>query len=177
MGELKSVEELDRMAYELAAQCGRELARAGWLIVTAESCTGGAIARALTEVGGSSQWFERGFVTYSNEAKQESLGVAAASIEAHGAVSEVVAREMAQGALRASRARIAVAVTGVAGPSGGSPAKPVGTVAFGWATHQRVESRTRLFTGNRAQVRLQTVLYALTEVRRWLPPTPSTGLA
>lgn len=177
MSGLKTVEELDRLAFELAELCGRELARAGWMIATAESCTGGAIARALTEVGGSSQWFERGMVTYSNESKQELLGVSADSLRTHGAVSEAVAREMAQGAIRASRAQIAVAVTGVAGPSGGTPGKPVGTVVFGWATRERVESRTRTFSGDRAQIRLQTVLYALAEVRRWIPASAATGVA
>ncbi|HEY9067754.1 MAG TPA: nicotinamide-nucleotide amidohydrolase family protein, partial [Burkholderiaceae bacterium] len=107
---------------------GDALRRAGLTIASAESCTGGLIAAACTGIAGSSDWFERGFVTYSNEAKTESLGVPAALIAAHGAVSDAVARAMAEGALAHSRAQIAVAVTGIAGPGGGSPGKPVGTV-------------------------------------------------
>jgi len=116
-----------------AAQLGRRLNARGWMVSTVESCTGGLIAAALTDVAGSSAWFERGFVTYSNEAKTGAVRVPADLIVAHGAVSEAVAAAMARGALLASRARIAVSVTGVAGPSGGSVEKPVGTVCFGWA--------------------------------------------
>ncbi|WP_230681462.1 CinA family protein, partial [Paracidovorax cattleyae] len=105
------------------------------MMATAESCTGGMIAGACTDLAGSSQWFERGFVTYSNTAKTELLGVPAALIDTHGAVSEPVARAMAEGALRHSRAHAALSVTGVAGPGGGSVAKPVGTVWFGWHVH------------------------------------------
>ncbi|MBF9266417.1 CinA family protein, partial [Acidovorax cattleyae] len=111
------------------------LAERGWMMATAESCTGGMIAGACTDLAGSSQWFERGFVTYSNTAKTELLGVPAALIDTHGAVSEPVARAMAEGALRHSRAHAALSVTGVAGPGGGSVAKPVGTVWFGWHVH------------------------------------------
>ena len=117
---------------------------------------------AITAVAGSSQWFERGFVTYSNEAKHEMLGVAQATLDAQGAVSEASAREMAQGAVAHSRAQIAVAVTGIAGPGGGSAAKPVGTVCFAWAgPDTRLRSETRLFQGSREQVRRQTVIAAL----------------
>ncbi len=130
-------------------------------LVTAESCTGGLIAAACTDLAGSSNWFERGFVTYSNEAKTELLGVDAGLIERVGAVSEAVVRAMAQGAVQHSRAQVAVAVTGVAGPTGGSPAKPVGTVWFGWATPDGVFSEVRHFDGDRAAVRAATVVHAL----------------
>lgn len=167
---------LEARTFQLAADLGHELEAAGWMVVTAESCTGGAIARALTEIGGSSRWFERGFVTYSNEAKQESIGVSASSLLAYGAVSEVVAREMAQGALRHSRAQLAIAVTGVAGPSGGSVDKPVGTVCFGWATADRVESRTIRFDGDRVRIRLQTAILAMQVARGWLPNRATRSL-
>ena len=137
------------------------LQKKGWLMATAESCTGGMIAAACTDLAGSSNWFERGFVSYSNEAKTELLGVDAALIAGHGAVSEEVARAMAQGAIRCSHAQVAVAVTGVAGPAGGSAAKPVGTVWFGWATPAGVVSEMRRFDGDRAAVRLATVAHAL----------------
>jgi len=132
-----------------------------WMMATAESCTGGLIAGACTELAGSSNWFERGFVTYSNEAKTELLGVDAALISAHGAVSEPVARAMAEGALAHSKAQVAVSVTGVAGPSGGSPDKPVGTVWFGWSVDGRSHTERRRFDGDRAAVRAATVHYAL----------------
>lgn len=137
------------------------LQRKGWMMATAESCTGGLIAGACTDLSGSSNWFERGFVTYSNEAKSEMLGVDAALIEAHGAVSEPVARAMAEGAIARSRARASVAVTGVAGPTGGSPEKPVGTVWFGWSIDGRVRTERRRFDGDRATVRAATVHCAL----------------
>jgi len=133
----------------------------GWKLATAESCTGGLIAARCTDLAGSSDWFERGFVTYSNAAKTEMLGVDAALIEQHGAVSEPVVRAMAQGALNHAQAQVAVAVTGVAGPSGGSAAKPVGTVWLGWATTAGVVSEVQHFTGDRAQVRAATVAHAL----------------
>jgi nicotinamide-nucleotide amidase len=132
-----------------------------WMMVTAESCTGGLIAGACTDLSGSSNWFERGFVTYSDAAKTELLGVDAALIEAHGAVSEEVARAMAEGAVSRSRAQVAVAVTGVAGPTGGSPEKPVGTVWFGWSANGQVRTERRRFDGDRATVRAATVHYAL----------------
>ena len=130
-------------------------------LATAESCTGGLIAAACTDLAGSSNWFERGFVTYSNEAKTELLGVDAGLIERVGAVSEEVVRAMVQGAVQHSRAQVAVAVTGVAGPTGGSPAKPVGTVWFGWATPDGVFSEVQHFDGDRAAVRAATVIHAL----------------
>jgi nicotinamide-nucleotide amidase len=132
-----------------------------WMLATAESCTGGLIAAECTALAGSSAWFERGFVSYSNVAKTELLGVDAALIAQHGAVSEPVVRAMVQGALRHSHAQVAVAVTGVAGPSGGSTDKPVGTVWFGWATPDGVHTAVQLFTGDRSAVRAATVAHAL----------------
>ena len=137
------------------------LLKQGWKLATAESCTGGLIAATCTDLAGSSDWFERGFVTYSNAAKTELLGVDAALIDRDGAVSESVVRAMAQGALAHSQAQVTVAVTGIAGPTGGSPAKPVGTVWLGWATPNGVTSAVRHFAGDRAQVRAATVEYAL----------------
>jgi nicotinamide-nucleotide amidase len=130
-------------------------------MATAESCTGGLIAATCTDLAGSSVWFERGFVTYSNAAKTELLGVDEALIAQHGAVSETVARAMAQGAVARSRAQVALAVTGVAGPSGGSVEKPVGTVWFGWATPSGVVTQMQRFDGDRAAVRQATVRHAL----------------
>jgi len=132
-----------------------------WMLATAESCTGGLIAAACTDLAGSSNWFERGFVTYSNQAKTELLGVDATLIATHGAVSEQVARAMAEGALTRSRAQVTVAVTGVAGPGGGSVDKPVGTVWFGWSIGSQVRTERRHFTGGRATVRAATVQHAL----------------
>lgn len=137
------------------------LQKKGWMLTTAESCTGGLIAAACTDLAGSSNWFERGFITYSNAAKTELLGVDATLIAQHGAVSEPVARAMAEGAIAHSRAQVAVAVTGVAGPTGGSAEKPVGTVWFGFALPGEVFSETRRFAGDRAAVRAATVDHAL----------------
>jgi nicotinamide-nucleotide amidase len=142
-------------------QLAEMLLRQGWMLATAESCTGGLIAAACTELAGSSNWFERGFVTYSNEAKTELLGVDAKTIATHGAVSEEVVRAMAAGAVRHSRARVSVAVTGVAGPTGGSKDKPVGTVWFGFMVDGDLTSETRRFPGDRAAVRAATVRHAL----------------
>lgn len=136
----------------------------GLFLATAESCTGGLISAACTDLAGSSAWFERGFVTYSNEAKTELLGVDAALIRQHGAVSEPVARAMAVGAIARSRAQVAVAVTGVAGPTGGSPDKPVGTVWFGWSVRGEVSTERMCFDGDRAAVRAATVQHALTRI-------------
>ena len=134
----------------------------GWKIATAESCTGGLIAAACTAVAGSSDWFERGFVTYSNAAKAESLGVPVALIEAHGAVSAEVARAMAEGALRHSHAQLAVAVTGIAGPGGATPGKPVGTVWLALAlVGTAAQAELLTLAGDRAAVREQTVQRAL----------------
>ncbi len=153
----------------LVEQLARELRARGLMMATAESCTGGLIAGACTDLSGSSDWFERGFVTYSNAAKHALLGVPALLIEQHGAVSEPVARAMATGALAHSPAQLAVAVTGVAGPTGGSAEKPVGTVWFGWATPQGVFTEHRRFDGDRAAVRQATVRHALAGLLQRLP--------
>jgi len=133
----------------------------GWMLAVAESCTGGLIAAACTALSGSSDWFERGFVTYSNAAKSELLGVDPELIRQHGAVSEVVARAMAFGAVRHSAAQVGVSVTGIAGPTGGSTDKPVGTVWFGFMVDGRLVSETVRFEGDRAAVRAATVQHAL----------------
>lgn len=147
---------------KLAAEVGRLLLANGQRLATAESCTGGWLAQCVTAVAGSSQWFDCGLVTYSNEAKIDLLGVDVGVLAAHGAVSEPVAAAMALGALRRSRADWAVATTGIAGPGGGSPAKPVGTVCFAWAGPQgRLETVTRQLSGERAEVRAQAVACAL----------------
>ncbi len=147
---------------ELARDIGRGLKAANALLVTAESCTGGWAAQVITSVAGSSEWFERGFVVYSNAAKLELLGVRAETLQRHGAVSEETASEMALGALARSKASIALAVTGVAGPGGGSPDKPVGTVCFAWArSGGRVRSETLQLAGDRESVRRQSVVHAL----------------
>jgi nicotinamide-nucleotide amidase len=146
----------------LSLQVGRALVAAGLKLATAESCTGGMIAAAITDIAGSSDWFERGLVTYSNEAKCELLGVRAATLEAFGAVSEATAKEMAEGALARSPADVAVAVTGIAGPGGGSENKPVGMVCFGWATRGGTTAvETLHFPGDRGAVREATVRHAL----------------
>ncbi|WP_077001393.1 CinA family protein [Variovorax sp. KK3] len=145
----------------LVEQLAKALQDKGWMMATAESCTGGLIAGACTDLSGSSNWFERGFVTYSNEAKTELLGVDAALIAGHGAVSEQVARAMAEGAVARSRAQVSVAVTGVAGPTGGSVDKPVGTVWFGWSVGGQTRTERRRFQGGRAEVREATVDHAL----------------
>ena len=133
----------------------------GQMLATAESCTGGMIAAACTDLAGSSNWFERGFVSYSNAAKTELLGVDAVLIDLHGAVSEPVARAMAAGAIAHSKAQLSVAVTGVAGPGGGSLEKPVGRVWFGWSVDGLVSSEVMHFDGDRAAVRAATVRHAL----------------
>ena len=139
------------------------------MLATEESCTGGMIAAACTDLSGSSQWFERGFVTYSNEAKAEMLAVPPGLIEEHGAVSEPVARAMADGALAHSRAQVSLAVTGVAGPTGGTKAKPVGTVWFAWCVGGETHSEMQHFAGDRAAVRVATVRYALKRLLSLLP--------
>mgnify|MGYP001036461333 CR=1 FL=1 len=152
--------DLDTPALVVAA--AGLLQKKGWMLATAESCTGGLIGAACTELAGSSAWFERGFITYSNEAKTEILGVDAALIAANGAVSEPVARAMAVGAIAHSApSRVALAVTGVAGPTGGTRDKPVGTVWFGWSVDGQVRTERRRFDGDRATVRAATVHYAL----------------
>jgi nicotinamide-nucleotide amidase len=152
----------DTVMMDRVRHLGEALLAHGMLVVTAESCTGGGIARRLTDVPGSSRWFERGFVTYSNDAKREDLGVPAAVLEHFGAVSEETAAAMAEGALTRSHGHVSVAVTGIAGPDGGSEDKPVGTVCFAWSTREG-ETRTArvVFEGDRAQVREQSELMAI----------------
>lgn len=138
----------------------------GWRLATAESCTGGLVAAACTTLAGSSDWFERGFVTYSNAAKVEQLGVDAALIASHGAVSEAVAVAMVAGALARSQAELALAVTGIAGPGGAVPGKPVGTVWLAWGQRGGVAQAERLqLAGDRASVRAQSVVVALQRLR------------
>ncbi|MBS1145343.1 MAG: nicotinamide-nucleotide amidase [Proteobacteria bacterium] len=147
---------------QLAERLGVLLLERGEWLAAAESCTGGWLAQSVTAIAGSSTWFDRGFVTYSNEAKVDMLGVPASTLEKHGAVSEAVARAMAQGVLAHSRADWAVAITGIAGPGGGSPVKPVGTVCFAWAGKDGgCEAQTRHFSGDRRAVREQSVHHAL----------------
>ena len=153
--------------FRLAEAALAALRARGWMVATAESCTGGLIAGALTEIAGSSDVVDRGFVTYSNAAKTEMLGVPAEMIAAHGAVSEAVARAMAEGALARSRAQIAIAVTGIAGPGGGSPDKPVGLVWFGCArAGGAVKTVSHVFPGDRHAVREATVCAALSLLSR-----------
>lgn len=150
----------------LAAELGRALSARGWMLACAESCTGGWAAQACTAVAGSSAWFERGFVTYSNAAKRELLDVQEAHLVSHGAVSLEVARAMAEGALRHSRAQAAFAITGIAGPTGGTPDKPVGTVCFAWAAQGReTVAEQAKFVGDRRAVRAQSVAYAIGHMR------------
>lgn len=147
---------------ELAAQLGKELVARQWRIATAESCTGGWLSKVLTEVVGSSHWFDRGFVTYSNESKTDMLGVESAVIATHGAVSVATASAMANGALTYSRADITVAITGIAGPGGGSEQKPVGTVWFAWAQRTgKLETAQHVFAGDRTAIRYHAVETAL----------------
>jgi len=146
----------------LADRLGRELLNRGEWLATAESCTGGWVAQSVTAIAGSSAWFDRGFVTYSNAAKVEMLGVPETTLERHGAVSEATARAMAQGALAHSRADWAVAITGIAGPTGGTPEKPVGMVCFAWAQRDGgCEALTCHFAGTRTEVREQASRLAL----------------
>jgi nicotinamide-nucleotide amidase len=153
---------------ELARKVGAALKERGLMLVTAESCTGGWVAMALTSIAGSSDWFERGYVTYSNAAKREELGVAEDTLGRHGAVSEETAREMAAGALKSGRGQVALAITGVAGPTGGTRDKPVGMVCFAWARGGKMVSETRRFAGDRESVRRQSVVHALEGVLRLL---------
>jgi nicotinamide-nucleotide amidase len=151
-------DDITALARSLGLRCRRRRV----VLATAESCTGGGVATAITRISGSAKWFDRGFVTYSNDAKHEMLGVKRATLARHGAVSEAVAREMARGALERSPADVAVAVTGIAGPTGGSRSKPVGTMWFAWAHRGGlVQTRHFRFPGNRVQVRIATVYVAL----------------
>ena len=156
--------------FELATEVGAALALRRMTLATAESCTGGWIGQAITMVPGSSAWYERGFITYTNIAKVEMLGVHAATLETCGAVSENTVREMAEGALAYSHADMAVAVSGVAGPSGGTPVKPVGMVCIAWAGREaQTSAETFQFPGDRDAVRCATVIAALTGLLQRLP--------
>jgi nicotinamide-nucleotide amidase len=158
---------------ELVQAIAARLAAHGAMLATAESCTGGWAAQALTALAGSSNWFERGFVTYSNGAKQEMLGVRAETLARHGAVSEETAREMALGAIAHSGASVGLAITGIAGPGGGTREKPVGTVCFAWALKgAAARSETRHFSGDREAVRRQSVERALAGVLELLDAAP-----
>ncbi len=149
----------------LASELGAALKARGLMLAMAESCTGGMVAQAITSIAGSSTWFERGFITYSNAAKIEMLGVSGKTLEQFGAVSEQAALEMATGALKNSHAQIAGSITGIAGPDGGTPEKPVGTVCFAWATLGDVTSTaTKQFQGNREEIRQQSVIFMMTEL-------------
>jgi nicotinamide-nucleotide amidase len=153
---------VDESLNTLATLIGARLKAGGLMLASAESCTGGWVAQVVTSVSGSSAWFDRGFVTYSNQAKHDMLGVRDETLDTHGAVSEPTAREMAAGALERSRAGITLAITGVAGPTGGSLDKPVGMVCFAWAQRGgTVDSETRRFEGDREAVRRQAVIRAL----------------
>ena len=153
---------MDAELYEVSGRVGDALKARSLAMAAAESCTGGWIGQAVTMVPGSSKWFERGFVTYTNDAKQEMLGVSAETLKKSGAVSEATVKEMALGALKASRAQVAVAVSGVAGPDGGTPKKPVGTVCIAWCRAGGAPiARTQRFQGDRDAVRRQTVIAAL----------------
>lgn len=162
---------MNSTTFQLAIKVGNRLREVRLYLTTAESCTGGGIASAITDVSGSSAWFDRGFVSYSNMAKTEMLGVPPALIDRYGAVSEQTARAMAEGALRHSRAQIALSVTGIAGPGGGTEEKPVGTVCFGWAVHHTSKTETRRFKGERDAVRQQTIEHALRELLNFIDDT------
>ncbi|MGA2399353.1 MAG: nicotinamide-nucleotide amidohydrolase family protein [Steroidobacteraceae bacterium] len=164
------IKDSDAEIFKIASRLGSRLLKHAQTVTTAESCTGGWIAKALTDVPGSSRWFSEGFVTYSNDAKVRRLGVRRSVLSAHGAVSEAVARAMARGALKQAGASHAIAVTGIAGPDGGVPGKPVGTVWFCWAKirGRRVvlEVERKRFRGNREAVRRNTVRWALAHLLR-----------
>jgi nicotinamide-nucleotide amidase len=165
--------DLEVEAVRMATHLGRRLAALGWMVCTAESCTGGAIARALTETGGSSAWFDCAYITYSNRAKMADLAVSESILLEHGAVSEATVRAMAEGAIRNSACHLALSVSGVAGPSGGSPEKPLGTVCFAWAWSRAdgamMASHTVLWSGDRHEVRLRTVCFAVRVAELLLP--------
>jgi nicotinamide-nucleotide amidase len=157
--------------HEIARALARVLIERGWKIALAESCTGGLVCATLTDLAGSSDWFERGYITYSNAAKSECLDVSAETLESFGAVSEPVAIAMAQGARRNANVNAAIAITGVAGPTGGSPEKPVGTVCFAWAINNNIDGNevdttaiTKQFSGDRQTVREQARDYALSKL-------------
>lgn len=153
---------------DLASRAGRALQAKGLLLATAESCTGGGVAQAITEIAGSSEWFDCGFITYSNASKTELLDVPAALIAQHGTVSEEIAAAMAEGALANSNAHVTLSTTGIAGPGGAVPGKPVGTACFGWAMGDHTHTERLVFQGDRRSIRDQTVIHALQGLLRFL---------
>jgi nicotinamide-nucleotide amidase len=161
MTNLTNTEYAEPGLEDLVSRLGEQLLSRKESIVTAESCTGGWVSMLITSIAGCSTWFDRGFVTYSNEAKQEMLGVDRQTIEIHGAVSEETARYMVQGAVKHSNAQAGLSVTGIAGPGGGSIDKPVGTVCFGWVIDGQCETETCHFSGDRQEIREQSVRYVI----------------
>lgn len=160
---------------ELITSIGTLLTQQQWKLVTAESCTGGGLAYVITEQAGVSDWFERGYVTYSNAAKEANLQVPATTLLQFGAVSEQTARAMAEGALQQSQAQVSVAITGIAGPGGGTPTKPVGTVWFGWASNQApTQTYVALFSGNRTDIRQQAIQTALEKLLAFIRSAMAT---
>lgn len=156
------VNKMDDHLHQLSQRLGEQLLQRNWRIATAESCTGGGVAAAITAIPGSSAWFEYGIVSYANAAKEKLLGVSSETLAREGAVSEAVVIEMARGVLALSGADIAVAISGVAGPSGGSPEKPVGTVWFAWAKATgEIKTELKFFDGDRVEVQKQAVVWAL----------------
>lgn len=151
---------------QLAQLLGQKLVARNWTISCAESCTGGGIGYAITAISGSSTWFKQGLITYSNEAKQQLLGVTAQTLASFGAVSAQTVQEMAQGAAQSASAQVAIAISGIAGPEGGTPDKPVGTVWFGFFIDGQSHNITQLFNGGRQQVRLKAIEFALSKVIR-----------
>jgi len=166
------VNHTDITLSDIAAELGAALKARGFMLSMAESCTGGMVAEAVTSVAGSSAWFDRGFVTYSNAAKIDMLGVTATTLEKFGAVSEQTAIEMANGAIRNSASQIAGSITGIAGPDGGTAQKPVGMVCFAWAGAAiATTADTRIFNGNREQVRRQAAMFMMAELIKRLNAT------
>ena len=157
--------------FELANQVGLALKERGLLLATAESCTGGGVAQAITDVAGSSEWFDCGFITYSNASKTEMLDVPAALLAQHGAVSEEIAEVMAVGALANSNAHVSLSTTGIAGPGGAVPGKPVGTVCFGWTKGDATHTERLVFQGDRQAVRDQAIVHALKGLLRTIEQT------
>jgi nicotinamide-nucleotide amidase len=163
-----TIEQTTHDIFDLAASAGQALQANRLVLATAESCTGGGVSQAITDVAGSTSWFDCGFVVYSNASKTELLEVPDALIAQFGSVSEEVAAAMAQGALRSSNANVALSTTGIAGPTGAVPGKPVGTVCFGWATADAVHTERLVFSGDRQAVREQSVRHALQGLLRFV---------
>ncbi|RJX31307.1 MAG: CinA family protein [Oxalobacter sp.] len=161
---------------DLATQVGKTLREKGLMLATAESCTGGGVAQAITEIPGSSEWFDGGFIAYSNACKTEMLSVVAAEIAKYGAVSEEIASAMASGALANTQADVAIATTGIAGPTGAVPGKPVGTVCIACAANNRMYSDRNVFSGDRQAVRQQTIVHVLQTLLKFLQDVPAKSL-